>query len=105
MTVQWLWRLAKIVAAGILCGIVVTELELALGFDLLDAPFFHAPLEAIALGVAALAFAVYQSRPSASTSRMAAGVLAFGIIVLPFGALVERPPTPVEFWKGSAGLL
>jgi hypothetical protein len=102
---EWLKRFAKILGIGILFAIVVTEIELAAGFDLLDAPFFHAPLQAIVLGVAALAFAIYQARPSTATRGLAAGVLLFGIVVLPFNALVERQPIPVEFWKGTSGLL
>src|SRR5215475_5395153 len=102
---EWLTRFAKILGIGILFAIVVTEIELALGFDLLDVPFFHAPLQAAVLGVAALAFAIYQARPSTATRGLAAGVLLFGIVVLPFNALVERSPIPVEFWKGTSGLL
>jgi hypothetical protein len=105
MTSLSLRRFAEIVALGILFAIVVTEVELAAGFDLLDAPFFHSPLLAIALAVAALAFAGWQARSATTAAGMAAGVLAFGIAVLPFDALSERPPMPVDFWKGNAGLL
>ena len=102
---EWLRRFFKILGIGVLFAIIVTELELALGFDLLDVPFFHAPLQAAVLGIAALAFALYQARPSTAARGVAAGVLLFGIIVLPFNALVERQPIPVEFWKGTTGLL
>ena len=105
MNARWLRRAAEIVALGILFAIVVTEIELAAGFDLLDAPFFHSPPLAMALAVAALAFAGWQARPTATATGMAAGVLAFGIAVLPFDTLSERPPMPVDFWKGNAGLL
>src|SRR6266404_7195834 len=105
MNARWLRRTAEIVALGILFAIVVTEIELAAGFDLLDAPFFHSPPLAMALAVAALAFAGWQARPTATAAGMAAGVVAFGIVVLPFNALVERPATPVDFWRGNAGLL
>jgi hypothetical protein len=97
--------MAEIAALGILFAIVVTEIELAAGFDLLDAPFFHSQPLAMALAVAALAFAGWQARATASAAGMAAGVVAFGIVVLPFNALVERPATPVDFWRGNAGLL
>jgi hypothetical protein len=97
--------MAEIVALGILFAIVVTEVELAAGFDLLDAPFFHSLPLAMALAVAALAVAAWQARPATTAAGMAAGVLAFGIVVLPFNALAERPPMPVDFWKGNAGLL
>ena len=105
MNVRWLRRTAEIVALGILFAIVVTEVELAAGFDLLDAPFFHSPPLAMALAVAALAFAAWQARSATTAAGRAAGVLAFGIAVLPFNALAERPPIPVDFWKGNAGLL
>src|SRR5437660_11218395 len=105
MTARWLRRMAEIVALGILFAIVVTEVELAAGFDLLDAPFFHSPPLAMALAVAALAVAAWQARPATKVAGMAAGVLAFGVVVLPFNALAERPPMPVDFWKGNAGLL
>src|SRR6266404_3886681 len=52
MNARWLRRTAEIVALGILFAIVVTEIELAAGFDLLDAPFFHSPPLAMALAVA-----------------------------------------------------
>jgi hypothetical protein len=105
MNAGWLRRTAEIVALGVIFAIVVTEIELAAGFDLLDAPFFHSPPLAMALAVAALAFAGWQARPTATAAGMAAGVAAFGIVVLPFNALVERPATPVDFWRGNAGLL
>jgi hypothetical protein len=101
---QWLRRTAVIVAFGIVFAVVVTEIELAMGFDLLDAPFFHAPQFAIALTAAALVFAVFQARPATTGRGIAAAVVAFGIPVLPFNALSERPPIPMEFWRGNAGL-
>jgi hypothetical protein len=105
MTARWLRRAAEIVALGILFAIVVTEIELAAGVDLLDAPFFHSPPLAFALGLVALGFAAWQARPTTTAAGMAAGVLAFGIVVLPFNALAERPAMPVDFWKGNTGLL
>lgn len=102
---QWLQRVLAIVASGVLFAIAVTELELALGFDLLDAPFFQSLPFAIGFAVVALAFAAFQASLSAASSRAVAGVIAFGLVVLPYNALSERPPIPVEFWKGNAGLL
>src|SRR5262245_61595178 len=102
---HWLWRWIKIVALGVLFAIVVTEIELAMGFDLLDAPFFHVPWQAAVLGLVALAFALWQTRPSTTAAGLAAGVLVFGIVVLPLNALTERPAMPVDFWRGNAGLL
>jgi hypothetical protein len=101
----WLLRFAKLVAGGIVVAIAVTEIQLGLGVDLLDAPFFHVPAEAIALGLAALAYAAFQTRPGAKPRGMATSLLAFAIVVLPFGRFSERPAIPVEFWKGTAGLL
>jgi hypothetical protein len=105
MNAQWLWRWIKIVALGVVFAVVVTEIELAAGFDLLDAPFFHVPWQAAVLGVVALAFALWQARPSTTMAGLAAGVLVFGIVVLPLNALTERPAMPVDFWRGNAGLL
>jgi hypothetical protein len=105
MMLEWLLRFLKLVAGGIVVAIAVTEIQLGLGVDLLDAPFFHAPAEAIGLGMAALAYAAYQTRPGAKPAGMAASLLAFAIVVLPFNGFAERPAIPVEFWKGTAGLL
>ena len=102
---QWLLRFAKLVAGGIVLAIAVTEIELGLGVDLIDAPFFHLPAEAIGLGLAALAYAAFQTRPGAKPASMAVSLLVFAIVVLPFNGLAERPAIPVEFWKGTAGLL
>jgi len=101
---DWLKRFAILVVVGVAFAIIVTELELALGVDLLDAPFFHAPVQAIALVAAALAFAFYQARPAAPRSARIAAVLAFGLVVMPFNALTERQAIPVDFWRGDAGL-
>ncbi|MBV8186781.1 MAG: hypothetical protein JO339_06035 [Alphaproteobacteria bacterium] len=101
----WLLRFAKLVLGGIVVAIAVTEIQLGLGVDLLDAPFFHVPAEAIGLGLAALAYAAFQTRPGARPAGMAASLVAFAIVVLPFGAFSERPAIPIEFWKGTTGLL
>jgi hypothetical protein len=105
MILEWLLRFLKLVAGGILVAIAVTEIQLGLGVDLLDAPFFHVPAEAIGLGIAALAYAAFQTRPGAKPAGMATSLLAFAIVVLPFSGFAERPAIPVEFWKGTAGLL
>jgi hypothetical protein len=105
MILEWLLRFLKLVAGGIVVAIAVTEIQLSLGVDLIDAPFFHAPAEAFGLGVAALAYAAFQSRPGVKPAGMAASLLAFAIVVLPFNGFAERPAIPVEFWKGTAGLL
>jgi hypothetical protein len=104
---RWLWlrRWATITVAGVLFAVAVTEVELALGVDLLDAPFFHAPIQAIALVAAALALAAFQARAGAPPSGRMAAVLAFGLVVMPYNALSEQPSIPVDFWRGNAGLL
>jgi hypothetical protein len=102
---DWLLRFLKLVAGGIVVAIAVTEIQLGLGVDLLDAPFFHMPAAAIGLAIAALAYAAFQTRPGAKPAGMAASLLAFAIVVLPFSGFAERPAIPVEFWKGTAGLL
>ena len=104
MSWDWLKRFAILVVAGLVFAVVVTELELAFGVDLLDAPFFHAPIEASALLAAALALAFYQARPAVPPSARIAAVLAFGLIVMPFNAFTDRPAIPVDFWGGNAGL-
>jgi hypothetical protein len=101
---DWLKRFVTLVVASMVFAIIVTEVELAFGVDLLDAPFFHAPIEAGALLAAALAFAFYQARPGAPPSSWIAAVLAFGLIVMPFNALTDRPAIPVDFGRGNAGL-
>src|SRR5262249_60395287 len=101
---DWLRNWATIIVAGALFAIAVTEVQLALGVDLLDAPFFQAPVQTIGLGAIALAFAAFQARPSAPASARAAAVLAFGLVVMPYNALSDRPAIPVDFWRGNAGL-
>lgn len=101
----WLLRFLRLVAGGIVLAVAVTEGVLALGFDLLDAPFFQAPGEALGLGAAALAFAAFQTRPAGRPASRAAALLLFGVVVLPFNAFGDKPAMPVEFWKGTAGLL
>jgi len=105
MVLQWLLRFLRLVAGGIVVAIAVTETQLGLGVDLLDAPFFHAPAEAIGLGIAAFAYAAYQTRPGARPAGMATSLVAFAIVVLPFNGFAERPAIPVDFWKGTSGLL
>jgi hypothetical protein len=105
MIFEWLLRFLKLVLGGTVVAIAVTEIQLGLGVDLLDAPFFHAPVEAIGLGIAALAYGAFQTRPGAKPAGRAASLLAFAIVVLPFNGFAERPAIPVEFWKGTAGLL
>lgn len=105
MIAGWLLRFLKLVAGGIVVAIAVTEIQLGLGVDLLDAPFFHAPAEAIGLGVAALAYAAFQTRPGARPAGRAASLVAFAVVVLPFNGFTERPALPLDFWKGTAGLL
>ncbi len=104
MNIQWLRRMAAIVAAGFFVAIVVTEIELALGVDLIDAPFFHSPREAIALAAAVLLLAAFQSGRAGVARGRAASVVAFGLIVLPFNTLVERPPLSLDFWRGNTTL-
>jgi hypothetical protein len=105
MVLEWLLRFLKLVAGGIVVAIAVTEIQLGLGVDLLDAPFFHAPAEAIGLGIAALAYAAFQTRPGGKPAGMATSLVAFAVVVLPFSGFAERPAIPVDFWKGTAGLL
>ena len=80
---RWARRAAGIVAAGILFAVVVVEIQIALGFNL-DSPFFRSPGVAIGFAVAALAFAVYQARPTAMRAGVGAGIALFGLAVLPF---------------------
>jgi hypothetical protein len=101
---DWLKRFAILVVAGMVFAVIVTELELAFGVDLLDAPFFHAPILAIVLVAVALALVFYQARPGVTPSARIAAVLAFGLIVMPYNAFSERPAVPVDFWAGNAGL-
>ena len=102
---SWLQRFAKLAGAGIVVAIAVTETVLGLGFDLIDAPFFQAPGEALGLAAAALGFAAFQARPGARPAGMMASLVAFGVVVLPFNALGDKPAMPIEYWKGTAGLL
>ena len=106
VTLRWDWlrNWATTIVAGAVFAIVVTEAQLALGVDLLDVPFFQAPFQAIGLGAIALAFAAFQARPSAPASARAAAVVAFGLMVMPYTALADRPAIPVDFWRGNAGL-
>jgi hypothetical protein len=107
MTLRWDWlrNWATIIVAGVVFAIAVTEAQLAFGVDLLDVPFFHAPVQAIGLGAIVLAFAAFQARPSAPASARVAAVVAFGLLVMPYNALADRPAIPVDFWRGNAGLL
>jgi hypothetical protein len=100
----WLLRFAKLLSAGLLVAICVTELELAFGVDLLDVPFFQMPAQAIWLGLTALAFAAYQTRPAATARGVAMALLVFAVVVLPYNGFVERPALPVEFWRGTTAL-
>jgi hypothetical protein len=101
---RWARRAAGIVAAGILFAVVVVEIQIALGFNL-DSPFFRSPWVAIGFAAAALAFAVYQARPTAMRAGVGAGIALFGLAVLPFSALLEPTPSiAVDFWRGGATL-
>jgi len=101
---RWARRAAGIVAAGILFAVVVVEIQIALGFNL-DSPFFRSPWVAVGFAVAALAFAVYQARPTAMRAGVGAGIALFGLAVLPFSALLEPTPSiAVDFWRGGATL-
>ena len=61
MASQWRWflRMARIVATGVVLAIVVLEIQLVLGFRLVDTPLFRYPWPTVGLIVAALAFAAY----------------------------------------------
>src|SRR5216683_4390466 len=103
---RWFLRMAGIVASGILFAIVVLEIQLALGFRLVDSPLFRYPWPTVGLIVAALIFAAYHTWTTATGAWASVGIAAFGIAVLPFNALLEPgpPPIAVDFWRGGGTL-
>jgi hypothetical protein len=108
MAYKWRWflRMAGIVASGILFAIVVLEIQLALGFRLVDSPLFRYPWPTVGLIVAALVFAGYNTWTTTTGAWASVGIAAFGIAVLPFNALLEPAPPPiaVDFWSGGGTL-
>jgi hypothetical protein len=105
-TWRWFLRMAGIVASGILFAIVVLEIQLALGFRLVDSPLFRYPWPTVGLIVAALLFAAYHTWTTTTGAWASVGIAAFGIAVLPFNALLEPAPPPivVDFWRGDGVL-
>ena len=108
MASKWRWflRMAKIVASGIVFAVVVLEIQLALGFRLVDSPLFRYPWPTAGLIVAALVFAAYHTWTTPTGAWASVGIAAFGIAVLPFNALLEPAPPPivVDFWRGDGAL-
>jgi hypothetical protein len=105
-TWRWFLRMAGIVASGILFAIVVLEIQLALGFRLVDSPLFRYPWPTVGLIAAALVFAAYHTWTSATAAWASVGIAAFAIAVLPFNVLLEPgpPPIAVDFWTGGGTL-
>jgi hypothetical protein len=105
-TWRWFLRMAGIVASGIVFAIVVLEIQLALGFRLVDSPLFRYPWPTVGLIAAALVFAAYHTWTTTTGAWASVGIAAFGIAVLPFNALLEPAPPPiaVDFWRGGGAL-
>jgi len=105
-TWRWFLRMARIVASGIVFAIVVLEIQLALGFRLVDSPLFRYPWPTVGLIAAALVFAAYHTWTTTTGAWASVGIAAFGIAVLPFNALFEPAPPPivVDFWRGDGAL-
>jgi hypothetical protein len=105
-TWRWFLRMAGIVASGILFAIVVLEIQLALGFRLVDSPLFRYPWPTVGLIAAALVFAAYHTWTTTTGAWASVGIAAFGIAVLPFNALLAPAPPPivVDFWRGDGAL-
>ena len=108
MASKWRWflRMAKIFAGGIVFAVVVLEIQLALGFRLVDSPLFRYPWPTAGLIVAALAFAAYHTWTTTTGAWASVAIAVFGIAVLPFNALLEPAPPPivVDFWRGDGYL-
>jgi hypothetical protein len=108
MTNRWQWflRMARIVASGIVFAVVVLEIQLALGFRLVDSPLFRYPWPTVGLIVAALIFAAYNIWTTTTGAWASVGIAAFVVAVMPFNALLEPspPPIPVDFWTGGGAL-
>ncbi len=105
-TWRWFLRMARIVASGIVFAIVVLEIQLALGFRLVDSPLFRYPWPTVGLIAAALVFAAYHTWTTTTGAWASVGIAAFGVAVLPFNALLEPAPPPiaVDFWRGGGTL-
>jgi hypothetical protein len=105
-TGRWLLRLSATVAGGVVFAIVVLEIEIALGFRLGDSALFRYPWAALGLVVAALVFAGYRTWTNPKSAGGSAVIAAFGIVVVPFNALLEPgpPPITVDFWRGGGAL-
>ena len=103
---RWLLRMAGTVAGGVLFAIVVLEIQIALGFRLVDSALFRYPWAALGLVVAALVFAGYRTWTRPKSAGGSAVIAAFGIVVVPFNALLEPgpPPITVDFWRGGGAL-
>ena len=103
---RWLLRLAGTVASGVVFAIVVLEIQIALGFRLVDSALFRYPWAALGLVFAALVFAGYRTWRSPKSAGGSAVIAAFGIVVVPFNVLLEPgpPPITVDFWRGGGAL-
>src|SRR5260370_37095046 len=93
-TWRWFLRMARIVASGIVFAIVVLEIQLALGFRLVDSPLFRYPWPIVRPVAAPLVFAPYHTCTTPPDDGASVGTAAFGTAVLPFNALRDPAPRP-----------